>query len=90
MALSHEETKQFIDFVLNIDRGDAHEKLYRYLTKHGHTLPQFYDSVIQHGPYMNYTAEQWFDFHSKVPHWRLREEPALMNRLSQHQRELLP
>jgi hypothetical protein len=90
MALSHDETKQFIDLVLRIDREGAQERLYQHLTKHGHALPQFYDGVIQHGPYMNYSAEQWFDFHSKVSHWRLREEPALMNKLSPRQRELLP
>jgi hypothetical protein len=89
MALSHDETKQFIDFVLNTDRKNAQEKLYQELTKANYTLPQFYDGVIEHGPFMNYTAEQWFDFHSKVPHWRLREESALMNKLSPHLRELL-
>jgi hypothetical protein len=90
MALSHIETKQYIAPVLNTDIEKVRAHLYVDLSLKGHTLPQFYDGVIRHGPFMDYTADQWFDFHSKVPHWRLREEPSLMNKLSPRQRERLP
>lgn len=90
MALSHDETKYFIDLVLKTSKGEAGKFLYRNLLKRGYSLPTFSDGVIAHGPFMDYTAEQWFDFHTKIPHWRLREESSLMNKLSPRQRELLP
>lgn len=89
MALSHNETKQYIDLVLSSDKEDAQAQLYVDLSQRGYTLPEFYDGVIKHGPFMNYTADEWFDFHKKVPHWRLRDEPALMNKLSPQHLELL-
>lgn len=89
MPLSHNETKYFIDLVLNTNSNDVRVRLYEELSNNDHSMPEFYDGVIQHGPFMNYTSEQWFDFHLKVPHWRLRDESSLMNKLSPHMREQL-
>ncbi len=55
----------------------------------GRTAPEFYDGVILHGPDMTYTSDQWFDFHQKVPHWRLQREERLIGKLTPRQRELL-
>lgn len=89
MPLSYDETREFIDLILRTKKEDARTALHFDLVSTGHSEPEFYDGVIKHGPFMNYTADEWFDFHKKVPHWRLRDEPALMNKLSPQHLELL-
>jgi hypothetical protein len=85
VTLSFDETKVLIDLILNTNHEIARQILHKELGAMDRKEPEFYDGVIQHGPFMNYSAEQWFDFHMKVPHWRLRDEPSLMNKLSPEQ-----
>ncbi len=59
------------------------------LADHQMTRQQFYDGVILHGPTIGLPSDQWLDFHRKIPHWRLRDDRALMNLMSENQREML-
>lgn len=89
VTLSHDETKFLIDFVLETDKKKARGALHMVLIDMNRTEPEFYDGVLKHGPFMTYTAEQWFDFHSKISHWHLRDDPALMSKLSPAQQARL-
>ena len=89
MTLNYKETKMIIDDVLKTDSEGVSSLLKSSLEDAGRTFPEFYDGVILHGPDMNYTSDQWFDFHQKIPHWRLQAEESLMRKLSPRQRELL-
>ncbi len=90
MTLSYHETEVLIDLVLRFKKEEARKALHFQLDLMSYQEPEFYEGVIKHGPFMKYSSEQWFDFHFKVPHWRLREEKALMDKLSESQREQLP
>lgn len=89
MAIKYEETKSLIGLVLRAARMNALEILQSALDENGWTMPEFYDGVIEHAIGLPYTSDQWLDFHQKVPHWRLRDEKALMDKLSPRQREQL-
>ncbi len=90
MTLSFYETKWLIDLVLRTEAAAALIALREELRETKRKEPEFYDGVILHGPGMIYSSDQWLDFHIKVPHWRLRDEKALMDKLSPSQREMLP
>ena len=90
MALSYEQTKVLIDGVLSANRKDARTVLRRFLQRMSSHEPEFYESVIKHGPNMVFTPEEWFDFLSKIPTRVFRDERQLMNKLSESQREKLP
>ncbi len=90
MTLSYAETEVLIDLVLRSKMEDLSKLFHAELRNMGRREPEFYDGVILHGPFMKYSSEQWFDFHFKVPHWRLRDEKALMDKLSESQRQRLP
>lgn len=89
MTLSFDQTRFLIDVVLSAKNGEALASLNETLTEIGRSAPEFYEGVISHGPFMNYTSDQWLDFHLKVPHWRLRDEKPLMDKLSAKQRSML-
>lgn len=89
MGLDYAETKRLIDRVLDYETSESEQDLNEDLRSMGRTRQEFYDGIIKHGRGMDYTSDQWFDFHKKVPHWRLRRERALMDKLSPRQREIL-
>ncbi len=87
--MEFKETKILIDIVLSASPKAVEELLILNVKLLNRTIQQFYDGVIRHGPSMDYTSDQWFDFHSKAPHWRLRDEKTLMDKLTPRQRENL-
>lgn len=86
---TYEETKELIEIVLNSSKEEAIDYLRVGLKARELSEPEFYDGIIRHGPAMKYTSDQWLDFHVKIPHWRLRRERALMDKLSPRQKEIL-
>lgn len=89
MTLSHNETKHFIDLVLNFPKENARVRLYHELTKAQYSEPEFVAGVIEHGRGVSYTSDQWFDFLVKVPNFLFHYESWLMNKLSEKQRQHL-
>lgn len=89
MTLNYEETKVLIDRVLEARKENVSQVLDDGLGQLSRSMPEFYDGIIKHGPGMTYTSDQWLDFHLKVPHWRLRDDRTLMDKLSPKQRERL-
>jgi hypothetical protein len=89
MTLSHNETKEIIDNILETPAEQARRVLNITLKKRNRAEPEFYAGVIAHGPGMKYTSEQWFSFFKKVPIRIFLDEPKLMNKLSDNQRALL-
>ncbi len=90
MTFSYDETKFVIDKVLDLPIESAEKGLKIVLEEFNRATPEFYEGVIKHGPKMPYTSDQWLDFLRKIPHWRLRDEKTLMDKLSPRQRSLLP
>lgn len=90
MALNFEQTKVLISHVLSVEPRQARTALRYHLSQIDCQEPEFYESVIKHGPSMLFTSEEWFDFLSKIPTHVLRDERQLMNKLSESQREKLP
>ena len=90
MTLSHDETKGLIELVLAADPERARDILNARLKIVGRGEPEFYAGIIEHGPTMKYTSDQWFDLLSRVPTRVLRDESKLMNKLSETQRQNLP
>ncbi len=90
MTLSFHETKVLIDLVLDSSPAQARALLHNHLKSMKHSEPEFCAGVIEHGPSMRYSANQWFDLLSKIPSRALRDEARLMNKLSEAQRRNLP
>ncbi len=90
MTLAYDETYLLIQLVLSTDETTARKKLNSTLAEVEKREPEFYMGVLEHGPSMNFTSEEWSDFFSKIPERLFRAEPALMNKLSPRQRETLP
>lgn len=90
MALSYEQTKVLMERILNAELSEARSILRNRLSILEKREPEFYTSVIQHCPSMNFSPEEWFDFLSKIPTRVLRAERQIMNKLSESQREKLP
>jgi hypothetical protein len=90
MALSYLQTKALIDAVLGANPQEAREALRYELVALKSTEPKFYSSVIEHGPGMPLTSQQWFDFLSKIPTRVFRDERKVMDKLSDSHREKLP
>jgi hypothetical protein len=90
MTLSYDETKDLIDLVLNTTAAYARDRLHENLRVLNHNEPEFYTGIIEHGPGMKLTSEQWFDLLSKLPARTLRNVSTIMNKLSKAQREKLP
>ncbi len=78
------------DLVLGADAKDARVALGSKLSSMKRAEPEFYISVIDHCPRLKYSADQWFDFLSKIPNRLFRYEPVIMGKLSPNQRENLP
>lgn len=90
VKVSYYETQRLIDEVLKSSEYEAQQVLQFQLRLMGRSMPEFYDALIEHGPHISsYTSDHWFDFHRKVPHWRLLREKQLMDKLSPVQREKL-
>lgn len=83
---NYEETKFIIAKVLEVNREDATKVLHTELLARGLRAPEFYDGVIMHGTSLPFNPQQWFNFHTKIPHWRLLEHKPLMDKLSENQR----
>jgi hypothetical protein len=90
MAFSFEQTKILINAVLSAIPSEARKILRTELGGMKSQEPEFYASIIKHGPGMQLTPEEWFDLLSKIPTQLLRDERQLMNKLSESQREKLP
>jgi hypothetical protein len=90
MTIPYEQTKVLIELILNVQRQDARDVLRYNLQRMKYQEPKFYASVIEHGPGMAFTSEQWFDFLSKIPTQAFRAERQLMDKLSESQQERLP
>lgn len=95
MALSYADTKKLIDLILDRPKQIARKDLNTTLQDKGWSEPQFYNGVLKHGPGMPYTAEQWFDFYSKIPTHTLRDTrnpgaDELLKKLSPEQIRKLP
>lgn len=89
MKMTFNETETAIKNILEADKADATLVLNTLLQNIEKNVGQFYDGVIEHGPKMGITDEQWFDFHNKINHWRLRQDKRLMDKLSARHREIL-
>ena len=90
MTLSHDDTKKLIERVLDAFPKDSRMILHHALGEMNRTEPEFYGGVIEHGPGLAFTSDQWFDFFSKIPLRIFGDEPKLMNKLSENQRKQLP
>lgn len=90
MTLTHNETKELMDLVLRTRAADARLELNIDLKKRKRTEPEFYAGVLEHGPGMEYSSEQWFDFLSKIPSKLFFDDSRLTNKLSESQRAKLP
>ena len=89
MTLDYGKTLTLIQLVLKSPRQMARNDLHEELLRLRRTPPEFYAGVLEHGPRMKLTAEQWFDFFSKVPNKLFLGDPLLMEKLSPSQRERL-
>ena len=90
MTLSYNDTLNLIKFVLICTKKTARKDLNMKLKQKTWTEPEFYAGVREHGLRMPFTADQWFDFHSKIPDRLLRDHAGLMSKLSPQQRNNLP
>ena len=90
MTLAYSDTKSLVDFVLETPFREARKHLHWKLQRLGRNEPEFYSGIIEHGPYMHFTSDEWFDFHRKIPVAILRDDSRLMNKLSQSQLHNLP
>lgn len=82
MTLDFPETRRLIIIVLKADKETVTSRLKSSLDALQNSFPEFYEGVITHGPFMDFTSDEWFDFHKKVPHWGLRAEDSLMKKLT--------
>ena len=89
MTLSYSDTKALMERVLAEKIEDARQVLFEALLNKGRTEPEFCAGVIKHGPGMKFTAEEWFDFFKKVPNMLFKDEPNLLNKLTENQRNQL-
>lgn len=89
MKTSRAETKTLIDGVLNSDISLARKDLHLNLRKMGRGEPDFYYGVLDHCERLPYSSDQWLDFLMKIPVRILHDDPILMSKLSETQREKL-
>ena len=89
MKLTQNETKKFIEVAIGHPEVEARNVLYLKLRQANLTEAQFCAGVIEHGPSIQLTNEQWFDFFTKVPNILFEHVPALMNKLTENQRKQL-
>ena len=90
-ALEYKYTKILIFLILNHSeekrmRVDLHFELKRLERNEG----QFYMGIVEHGPYMKLTSEQWFKLPSCFRAKILRSELPLRKILSSRQIKELP
>jgi hypothetical protein len=90
MALSYDQTKVLIEQILRLSQNEARDILRFRLLEFESREPEFYASVIKHEKGLPFSSDEWFDFLSKIPTRVFRNEPQLMNKLSESQRERLP
>ena len=90
MTLSYDQTKDLIELALKAKSDEARDGLFDALRAMKREEPEFYAGVVEHGPSMNFTSEQWFDLFSKVTTRVFRDEDNLMSKLSEDQRLRLP
>lgn len=89
MTLSHNETQRLINIVLAGSQNSARSILFKELKLTQRTEAEFCAGVIEHGPSMAYTPNQWFDFFTKIPNKLFQHETKLMNKLTPEQQERL-
>lgn len=90
MTLSYDETKKLIEAVLTWDHRRARYILHQFLILEKRTEPEFYAGIIEHGPAMRLTSEQWFEILSRLPNRMLRSQLRLEAILSEEQLRRLP
>ncbi len=90
MTLSCDETKLLIERVLKWNASDATKKLHTALIFSKQTEQEFYAGIIEHGPGLKLSSEQWFELLSRITTWFLRSQLNLENILSEEQRRKLP
>jgi hypothetical protein len=89
MTLSQNETQRFIDIVLANAKEHARMILFEELKLARNSEAEFCAGVIEHGPGLIYSSDQWFDFFSKIPNILFRHEKVLMDKLTPTQRAQL-
>jgi hypothetical protein len=89
MTLSYTDTKILFEFVINNPPEDIRHLLHLRLNSMKWTEPEFCAGIIEHGPFFNYNADQWFDFFQKIPNQLFKYETKLLNKLSGKQRSML-
>ena len=91
ITLRYEQTKFLIFFVLDYPLdSQLREKLYLELKRIKSNEGQFYAGIIEHGPHMKLTSDQWFKLLSRLPNRILRSELPLKRILSLQQLAGLP
>lgn len=88
--LSYNETKLFVDTVLNAKIENARMLLHRELIRINSSEGEFYESIAKHGPSLQLTAAQWFDLLSRLPNRMLRSQLSIDKILSEEQVKRLP
>ncbi len=90
MTLSYNDTKLLIEIVLQDPKEDARTRLNFALKGLGQKEGEFYSGIVEHGPGMRLTTDQWFELLSRLPIRVLRSQLDLKKYLSQEQIEGLP
>jgi hypothetical protein len=87
--MSYNDTLFLINFVLVAENDSAREVLHSRLVQMKKAEAEFCAGVMKHGPSLSLSSNQWFDFFKKIPNPLFRDEPYLMNKLSENQRNQL-
>lgn len=67
MVLSYNETKALVDTVLHVSRDEARSQLNAAMKLAGRSEGEFYAGIVEHGPGLRLTTEQWFELLSRLP-----------------------
>lgn len=90
MTLSHDETRNLIELVLEDPRDQARSRLNDVLKLSKRSEGEFYAGIIEHGSSMKLTTDQWFELLSRLPNRMLRSQLDLQCILSEEHRKRLP
>lgn len=88
--LTYEETKEFVDFVLNSPLQDMRFDLFILLARSGKNEGQLYEGIIRHHKGLGLTNEQWFELLCRLPNRMPRSGLSLSKILSENQIAKLP
>ena len=90
MTISQNDTKKFIDLVLEGQRIESRSKLRDALRIESFNEGQFYDGIVRHGSHLGLSADQWFELMCRLPNRILRSQLNLSRFLSEEQLKQLP